>query len=127
MPKSIRKYILWKYLFIWSTAALLLLLGFSILLPLPPYGRYRIEGIGNFGISYFEFNKGKAQCIVTDGYGPQAEVHRNLIGSYRKIDGKWLIDADGDLGRLSTTLWRIQICDTNGNNPATFWRMFSFP
>lgn len=127
MHKSIRNYNSGKNIFICSTVALLLLLGFSILLPLPPYGRFWIEGIGNIGITYYEFTKGKVQCVMTDGYGPQAEVHRRLIGSYRKIDGRWLIDADGEFGRLRTTLWRIQICDTNGNHPATFWRMFSFP
>lgn len=127
MPQSMRVYSLGKRLFICGMFALLLLLGFSIFLPLPPYGRFRVEGVGNIGIAYFEFANGKIKSVMTDGYGPRAEVHSRLMGSYRKIGGIWFIEADGDIGQLHTSLWRIQICDTNGKHPATYWRMVSFP
>ena len=105
----------------------LLLGGLSLFLPLPPYGRYRAEGIGNIGEAYYEFSGGKVSFIMTDGYGSGATAQAKTFGSYYSSNGVWFIVAKGDLGELHPTLWNIKICDTNGAHAATFRRMLSLP
>ena len=100
----------------------------SLVVPLPPYGRFRMKNIGNVGDAYYEIANGKVTSVMTDGYGPEATLHPFMVGSYRKVNGKWLLkSAGGEVARLQATLWRITIVETNGVPPVTFRRMFSFP
>lgn len=116
----------WKWL--WGVFALLGVLGVSVVLPLPPYGRFRANNIGNIGDAYYEFSKGKVRFVMTDGYGLHADLDVRIMGTYSKLNGNWFMElVDGTSSQLRTTVWNIQMCDSDGTNPVTFRRMISLP
>jgi hypothetical protein len=111
-----------------SVLALALLMVLSISLPLPPYGRFRAEGIGNIGDAYYEFAGGNVNFTMTDGYGSHAIAQTKVMGSYFASNGAWFMKlVTGQSAELHATLWNMKICDTNGAHPAVFRRMCSLP
>src|SRR5437773_8388577 len=99
----------------------------AFLFPLAPHGRFRAPEIGSDADAYFELADGKFSLVVWTGEsGRSGEEERDLIGDYRKEQGRWiLIDRrSGHISQLHTTPFSLEIIETNGARSGHWSRMW---
>lgn len=96
---------------LWSSLALAVLATVAALLQVPPHGRFATPALCCGDDSYFEFKDGKYWQVVIDG----GKEERKFIGSYRKEDGRWIVDAgDGKQSQVRATLLSLEFFGPDG-------------
>lgn len=101
----------------------------SFVIPIHPYGRFRADAIGTVGDAYFEVKDGRVYSVAfPDVNATSNQASRDLLGSYRKENGRWILENDrGNRAHLRVTVWSLQIIETTGLATDKFPRMLSLP